>query len=44
MPMVDNWSTYYKVKFPTVYNTKKLKLVFGSDRFGEDIMIFRKRK
>jgi len=44
MPMVDNWSTYYKVKFPTVYNTKKLKLVFASDRFGKDIMIFRKRK
>jgi len=43
MPMVDNWSTYYKVKFPTVHS-KKLKLVFGSDRFGEDIMIFRKRK
>ena len=42
MPMVDNWSTYYKVKFPTIY-TKKLKLVFESDRFGRDVLIFRKR-
>ena len=41
MPMVDNWSTYYKVKFPTIH-TKKLKLVFESDRFGRDILIFRK--
>ncbi len=42
MPMVDNWSTYYKVKFPSIY-TKKLKLVFESDRFGKDVLIFRKR-
>ncbi len=42
MPMVDNWSTYYKVKFPTMH-TKKLKLVFESDRFGKDVLIFRKR-
>ncbi|MCK4441032.1 MAG: hypothetical protein KAU90_03440 [Sulfurovaceae bacterium] len=43
MPMVDNWSTYYKVKYPTV-DTKKLKLVFESDRFGKDILTFRKPK
>ncbi len=43
MPMVDNWSTYYKVKYPKVKGNK-LKLVFESDRFGKDIMIFRKHK
>jgi len=44
MPMVDNWSTYYKVKYPIVANTRNLKLVFGSDRFGKDILKFRKIK
>ncbi len=42
MPMVDNWSTYYKVKYPTVH-TKKLNLVFESDRFGKDILTFFKK-
>jgi hypothetical protein len=41
MPMVDNWSTYYKVKYPSV-NAKKFKLTFESDRFGKDIMTFEK--
>ncbi len=43
MPMVDNWSTYYKVKYPTVH-AKKLNLVFESDRFGKDILTFFKNK
>jgi hypothetical protein len=41
MPMVDNWSTYYKVKFK-----KSLKndftLIFGNDRFGKDILNYSK--
>jgi hypothetical protein len=41
MPMVDNWSTYYKVKFPIV-DDDELKLIFESDRFGRDVMIFKK--
>ncbi|SFV64669.1 hypothetical protein MNB_SV-12-108 [hydrothermal vent metagenome] len=39
MPMVDNWSTYYKVKFPPS-NLKKFHLIFESDRFGKDILEF----
>jgi hypothetical protein len=39
MPMVDNWSTYYKVKFPTS-KKKKLNLIFQSDRFGKDVLEF----
>ena len=41
MPMVDNWSTYYKIKYPTV-NSKELNLVFESDRFGKDVLTFTK--
>ncbi|CAA6821884.1 MAG: Unknown protein [uncultured Sulfurovum sp.] len=41
MPMVDNWSTYYKVKFK-----KSLKddfsLIFENDRFGRDILSYSK--
>ena len=41
MPMVDNWSTYYRVKFK-----KSLKndftLIFGNDRFGKDILNYSK--
>ena len=41
MPMVDNWSTYYKVKF-----RKSLKnnfaLIFENDRFGKDILHYSK--
>ena len=43
MPMVDNWSTYYKVKYPII-NGNKLNLVFESDRFGKDILTFKKIK
>jgi hypothetical protein len=43
MPMVDNWSTYYKVKYPTI-NEKRLNLVFESDRFGKDVLTFIKNK
>jgi len=39
MPMVDNWSTYYKVKFPRS-NMKKFHLIFESDRFGKDTLEF----
>jgi len=41
MPMVDNWSTYYKVKF-----RKSLKpnfsLIFENDRFGRDVLNYSK--
>lgn len=43
MPMVDNWSTYYKVKYPAT-KSKKLNLVFESDRFGKDVLTFLKTK
>ena len=43
MPMVDNWSTYYKVKYPKI-ETQKLNLVFESDRFGKDVLIFEKKQ
>jgi len=41
MPMVDNWSTYYQVKFK---KTKKndFNLIFENDRFGRDILNFSK--
>jgi hypothetical protein len=41
MPMVDNWSTYYKVKFRKSPK-KKLTLIFENDRFGKDILIYSK--
>ncbi|SFV67395.1 hypothetical protein MNB_SV-14-1592 [hydrothermal vent metagenome] len=41
MPMMNNWSTYYKVKFPTV-NSKNLTLVFENNRFGKDILTYEK--
>jgi len=41
MPMVNNWSTYYKVKFPKI-NKKDLILTFESDRFGKDELKFSK--
>ena len=41
MPMVDNWSTYYRVKFPTS-DLKKFNLLFSSDRFGVDKLEFSK--
>lgn len=41
MPMVDNWSTYYRVKFKKV-KTKDFTLVFESNRFGKDILKFSK--
>lgn len=41
MPMVDNWSTYYRVKFPST-DLKKFNLIFSSDRFGIDKLEFSK--
>ncbi len=41
MPMVDNWSTYYKVKFKKT-NKNNFHLIFESDRFGRDILNFSK--
>jgi len=39
MPMMNNWSTYYKVKFPKVEG-EKLILTFENDRFGKDTLIY----
>jgi len=41
MPMVDNWSTYYKVKFRKS-SKKDLRLIFENDRFGKDILNYSK--
>jgi len=41
MPMMNNWSTYYKVKFPIV-EENELKLIFENDRFGKDILEYSK--
>ena len=41
MPMVDNWSTYYKVKFKNSPK-KDFSLIFSNDRFGKDILSFSK--
>jgi len=41
MPMMNNWSTYYKVKFPVVKG-KELKLIFENDRFGKDVLNYSK--
>jgi len=41
MPMMNNWSTYYKVKFPIV-SDNKLQLIFENDRFGKDILNYSK--
>jgi len=43
MPMMNNWSTYYKVKFPTMKG-KELRLIFENDRFGKDILIYQKEE
>jgi len=41
MPMMNNWSTYYKVKFPYVENNQ-LELTFENDRFGKDLLTYSK--
>lgn len=41
MPMMNNWSTYYKVKFPIVMGNE-LKLIFENGRFGKDILSYSK--
>ncbi|CAA6824908.1 MAG: Unknown protein [uncultured Sulfurovum sp.] len=41
MPMVDNWSTYYKVKFKKSPKND-FSLIFGNDRFGKDILNYSK--
>jgi len=43
MPMINNWSTYYKVKFPIV-STDKLELTFENDRFGKDVLTYSKEE
>jgi hypothetical protein len=43
MPMMNNWSTYYKVKFPKV-EAKELQLIFENDRFGKDILRYSKEE
>lgn len=43
MPMMNNWSTYYRVKFPPV-KEDTLKLVFENNRFGKDILTYQKEK
>ena len=41
MPMVDNWSTYYKVKFKKSPKND-FALIFENDRFGKDILNYSK--
>lgn len=41
MPMVDNWSTYYKVKFKKTLK-KDFTLIFENDRFGKDLLNYSK--
>jgi len=41
MPMVDNWSTYYKVKFRKT-SKNNFRLIFENDRFGRDILNYSK--
>ena len=43
MPMVDNWSTYYKVKFKKSQKNN-FTLIFGNDRFGKDILNYSKEE
>ncbi len=43
MPMVDNWSTYYKVKFQKSPK-KNFTLIFENDRFGRDILHYSKEE
>jgi len=43
MPMMNNWSTYYKVKFPTIKKSD-LRLIFENDRFGKDILRYSKEE
>jgi hypothetical protein len=43
MPMVDNWSSYYKVKFKKS-SKNDFSLIFGNDRFGKDILNYSKGK
>jgi len=43
MPMVDHWSTYYKVKFKKTAK-ESFSLIFENDRFGKDVLNFSKGK
>ena len=43
MPMMNNWSTYYKVKFPAM-KIKELTLIFENGRFGKDILKYSKEE
>jgi len=43
MPMVDNWSRYYKVKFRKT-DKKDFSLIFENDRFGRDILEYSKEE
>ena len=41
MPMIDTWSTYYKVKFKKSPKDN-FSLIFENDRFGKDILNYSK--
>ena len=41
MPMVDNWSHYYKVKFKKTMKNE-FTLIFENDRFGRDVLHYSK--
>lgn len=43
MPMMNNWSTYYKVKFPLIEGNN-LELTFENDRFGKDVLMYSKNQ
>ena len=43
MPMVNNWSSYYKVKFPIMLGND-MNLTFENDRFGKDVLTFSKNQ
>jgi hypothetical protein len=43
MPMVDNWSTYYKVKFEKS-SKDNFSLIFENDRFGKDLLNYSKEE
>lgn len=43
MPMVDNWSSYYKVKFKKSPKDN-FSLIFENDRFGKDILNYSKEE
>lgn len=43
MPMVDNWSSYYKVKFEKS-SLDNFSLTFENDQFGKDVLSYSKEE